>query len=585
MRFLFLILFSVFLNAADTSVSNMQLYGVLTLLPPLMAIILAFITREVILSLFIGVFTGTFLLAFANFYTANVVNDTYTFTYNNPSFMDWVNLFLASFSNIVKHLLDAMIDSDDAGVILQVFCIGGVVALITKMGGINAVALALTRFVKGPVSAQVSTWLIGLCIFFDDYANSLTVGPIMRPIADKFKISREKLSFILDSTAAPVAGIAIISTWIGIEVGLIKTAYTLVGINDVNAFGVFMQTIPYRFYNIFMLIFVVLTAVQQREFGSMYIAEKNARAGIVSEAALDVGAELEKELKPKDGIEHKISDALIPILTLIITALTSFYFSGLNAIIDDPDKADILSKIEENYLSFYAIRTTLGEANSSLALFQAALFASVVAVILGLVRKKINHKEAVETWLHGWKSMIFTIAMLLFAWSLAAIVKELGTHKYIVQLLSGSTPHVLLPSMIFLIGSAMSFAIGTSYGTMGILMPLAIPLAHAVGLESGMSGNELHEYMVINISCVLTGAIFGNHCSPIADTVILSAMSAKCELSAHVKTQMPYALLVCAISVIFGYIPVSFGLNVYLTIILGVVMMSLALRLIGKKVE
>lgn len=230
MRFLFLILFSVFLNAADTSVSNMHLYGVLTLLPPLMAIILAFITREVILSLFIGVFTGTFLLAFANFYTANVVNDTYTFTYNNPSFMDWVNLFLASFSNIVKHLLDAMIDSDDAGVILQVFCIGGVVALITKMGGINAVALALTRFVKGPVSAQVSTWLIGLCIFFDDYANSLTVGPIMRPIADKFKISREKLSFILDSTAAPVAGIAIISTWIGIEVGLIKTAYTLVGI-------------------------------------------------------------------------------------------------------------------------------------------------------------------------------------------------------------------------------------------------------------------------------------------------------------------------------------------------------------------
>ena len=175
----------------------------------------------------------------------------------------------------------------------------------------------------------------------------------------------------------------------------------------------------------------------------------------------------------------KISDALIPILTLIITALASFYFSGLNAIIDDPDKADILSKIEENYLSFYAIRTTLGEANSSLALFQAALFASVVAVILGLVRKKINHKEAVETWLHGWKSMIFTIAMLLFAWSLAAIVKELGTHKYIVQLLSGSTPHVLLPSLIFLIGSAMSFAIGTSYGTMGILMPLAIPLAHA----------------------------------------------------------------------------------------------------------
>lgn len=583
-----LLLFSTLLFASDESAKNMELYGVLTLLPPLFAIFLAFITREVILSLFIGVFSGTLLLAFSNFFDYEVVKNVveqkeqveYIFSYKDTGFMDWINLFLASFANIVKHVLDSMTDSGNAGVILQVFCIGGVVALITKMGGVSAIALSLTRFIKGPVSAQVSTWLVGLCIFFDDYANCLTVGPIMRPIADKFKISREKLSFILDSTAAPVAGIAIISTWIGVEVGLIRTAYALIGVKDVNAFGIFLETIPYRFYNIFMLLFVVLTAVQKREFGSMYIAEKNARAGIISEAALDVGVELERELKPREDVTHKISDALIPILTLIFTALLCFYFSGLSAL-----EGEELAKVEANYFSFYALRTTFGEANSSLALFQAALFASVVAIILGLIRKKINHKEAIETWLHGWKSMIFTIAMLLFAWSLTAIVKQLGTPDYIVKLLADSTPHVLLPSFIFLIGSAMSFAIGTSYGTMGILMPLAIPLAHAVGIHSGFDATELHHYVVINISCVLTGAIFGNHCSPIADCVILSAMSAKCELSAHVKTQMPYALLVCAISVLFGYIPVSLGLNVYLTIILGVVMMSIALRLIGKKVE
>ena len=555
------------------SARNVEIYGVVTLLPPFVAIFLAYITKNVLLSLFVGVFSGTFLLSLSkNVILANEISGSSIF-----------NAATESFSSIIHHILGSMADSTNAGIILQIFCIGGVVALVTKMGGINAMAKAIVKYVKGPVSAQVNTWLIGLCIFFDDYANSLTVGPIMRPVTDKFKVSREKLSFILDSTAAPVAGIAIISTWIGLEVSLINDAYQVAyqGMDvEVNAFGIFIETIPYRFYNIFMLIFVVLTAVMGREFGPMYAAEVRARKGLPSLAATDIGSELEPELKPNDNIEHKMSNALIPILTLIIFSFIGFYFSGLSEL-----KDEALLNAQQNPLSFETLRATFGAADSSIVLFQSALFATIVAILLGVSRKVITFSQAIDTWLHGWKSMIFTIAMLLLAWSLASIVKELGTPDYLVSLLADNTPKNLLPSIIFLLGSAISFAIGTSYGTMGILMPLAVPLAHAVGANYGLIGAELHEYTVISIACVLTGAIFGNHCSPIADTVILSAMSAKCDITEHVKTQYPYAFVVCGVSVVFGYIPVTFGVHEVLTIALGFVAMVVILKVIGRKVE
>lgn len=574
-KVLFLLLFTTSLAYANDKVNpNINLYGALTLLPPLMAIALAYITKNVILSLFVGVFSGTFLLSLSkNIFFAEKVG-----------FGGVFNAAVESFSSVVKYILESMADSTNAGIILQIFCIGGVVALVTKMGGINAMANAITKYVKGPVSAQVNTWLVGLCIFFDDYANSLTVGPIMRPITDKFKVSREKLSFILDSTAAPVAGIAIISTWIGLEVSLIndayKEAYKYSGEVSVNAFGIFMETIPYRFYNIFMLMFVVLTAVMGREFGPMYAAEVRARKGLPSLAATDIGSELEPELKPNDGIKQKISNALIPILTLIVFCFIGFYFSGLSAL-----EGEMLEKAEQNPLSFETLRATFGAADSSIVLFQAALFATIVAVFLGVYRKVITFSQAIDTWLHGWKTMIFTIAMLLLAWSLASIVKKLGAPDYLTFLLANNIPKNLLPSIIFLLGSAISFAIGTSYGTMGILMPLAVPLAHAVGANYGLVGAELHEYTVISIACVLTGAIFGNHCSPIADTVILSAMSAKCDITEHVKTQYPYAFVVCGVSVLFGYIPATFGMNEVLTLVLGLVAMVVILKVVGKKVE
>ncbi|ELM7301969.1 Na+/H+ antiporter NhaC family protein [Campylobacter upsaliensis] len=558
---------------ADAKV-NAEFYGFITLLPPFIAIILAFITKDVILSLFMGVLSGTFLLSLAS----NI------FFVDTIALINIYDTLVESFSKIISYVLKSTSDPVNAGIILQILCIGGLVALITKMGGAKAIALQFAKRAKTAISAQLNTWFIGLLIFFDDYANLLIVGPIMRPLADKFKISREKFAFIIDSTAAPVAGIAIISTWIGLEVSLIKNAYASIGIDNISAFGIFVETIPYRFYNIFMLFFVALTAIMGREFGSMYAAQIRAKttgqiAPVSKSAALDT-AELEDQfLAPKDGIEIRAFDAIVPVMTLIILAILGFYFNGFSVL-----EGEELANAKANPLSFETLRSAFGSADSSIVLFQAALFAAIVAIFIGVRRKIFNIKEAIETWIYGWKTMIFTIVLLLLAWSLSSIVKDLGTSTFITHLLADKLPEFILPATIFAFASLISFAIGTSYGTMGVLMPLAVPLAFEVAKLNGLESEALHHYMVLNISCVLTGAIFGNHCSPISDNVILSSMSAKCDHMEHVGTQIPYALFICAISLFTGYIPTALGLSVWLVLPLNFILITLLLRIIGKKV-
>ena len=558
---------------ADAKV-NAEFYGFITLLPPFIAIILAFITKDVILSLFMGVLSGTFLLSLAS----NI------FFVDTIALINIYDTLVESFSKIISYVLKSTSDPVNAGIILQILCIGGLVALITKMGGAKAIALQFAKRAKTAISAQLNTWFIGLLIFFVVYANLLFVGPIMRPLADKFKISREKFAFIIDSTAAPVAGIAIISTWIGLEVSLIKNAYASIGIDNISAFGIFVETIPYRFYNIFMLFFVALTAIMGREFGSMYAAQIRAKttgqiAPVSKSAALDT-AELEDQfLAPKDGIEIRAFDAIVPVMTLIILAILGFYFNGFSVL-----EGEELANAKANPLSFETLRSAFGSADSSIVLFQAALFAAIVAIFIGVRRRIFNIKEAIETWIYGWKTMIFTIVLLLLAWSLSSIVKDLGTSTFITHLLADKLPEFILPATIFAFASLISFAIGTSYGTMGVLMPLAVPLAFEVAKLNGLEGEALHHYMVLNISCVLTGAIFGNHCSPISDNVILSSMSAKCDHMEHVRTQIPYALFICAISLFTGYIPTALGLSVWLVLPLNFILITLLLRIIGKKV-
>lgn len=558
-KFLFSLLVLPIMAFSDPA-KNAEIFGLWTLLPPAISIILAFITKDVILSLFIGVFSGTFLI--------NIVNE---------------NVFISvvkGFTGIVSRVVSSMADSWNAGIMLQVLCIGGVVALVTKMGGTKAVALWLSKRAKTGIGAQISTWFMGLLVFFDDYANALIVGPIMRPITDKFKISREKLAFIIDATAAPIAGIAIISTWVGLEISLIKNAYELVGITDINAYGVFIETIPYRFYNIFILFFIVCTAFMGREFGSMLTAERRARSGEVHSGRVSMADIEDKTLEPKEGIRLQASNAIVPIFVLIIGAFVSFYFSGLSSL-----EGEALKLAKENPFTFNTFRETFGAADASVALFQSALLATIVAITMGVWRKIFSLKEAIDTWVKGWKTMIITIVILLLAWSLSSVIKELGTSRYLVDMLSQSTPKFILPTAVFILGSFISFSTGTSYGTMGILMPLAIPLASAVGVGVGLSGDEFHNYMIVNIAAVLTGAIFGDHCSPISDTTILSSMGAGCNHIDHVQTQMPYALSVGIIAVLLGFVPTAFGLSVWVALPVGLVATWALVRFVGKKVE
>ena len=543
-----------FAEEIDVALINSQKYGVFTLIPPLVAIVLAFITKNVVISLMIGIMSGSFILQISG---------------NNV-----LIAFIKAFLDLVNRAVESLSDPWNAGIILQVLAIGGVINLVAKMGGARAIAELLANKAKTARGTQLITWFLGLLVFFDDYANSLIVGPIMRPVSDKMKISREKLAFIIDSTAAPVAGLAIISTWIGLEVGLINDAFNSIGVK-VDAFGVFIQTIPFRFYNILVLVFIVISAILLKEFGPMRDAEIRARRSGKSNDDLLTSKE-EDDLAPKEGIKLSIWNAIIPIGTLVVVALLSFYYSGYTEIMASNDSS-LINLLNNSPFSFSAIKETFSASNASLSLFQSAFVASIVAIVMAVSKKIFNVSEAIDVWVDGMKTLVITGVILILAWSLSSIIKELGTAKFLIKLLSGSLPNFLLPSLIFILGAIISFATGTAYGTMGILMPLAIPLSYSMNPEMS--------YILASTSAVLTGAIFGDHCSPISDTTILSSMGAGCNHIDHVKTQMPYALFTAVIAVVFGYIPVGLGLSVYIVLPIAIIAIFAGIQIFGKRVD
>ena len=538
---------------ASKGAANAQAFGMLTLIPPLIAIALAFLSKNVVLSLFLGVFSGCFMLDLKGW--------------------DIYNAMVGGFLRLSTEILNSLADSWNAGIVLQCLAIGGLIALVSKMGGAKAIADALSRCAKSPRSSQFATWLMGLFIFFDDYANSLTVGPIMRPVTDRMKVSREKLAFIIDATAAPIAGIALISTWVAYEVGLIRDGYQAIGV-QANAYGIFVETIPYRFYNIFILAFIIFTIWFMREFGPMHKAETRARVEgkVLADDAIPMTAEESTSLEPATHVVPSVWSAILPIGTLIVTAFLGFYFNGYHAI----DAPALLASVDASPFSFTAMRECFGASDASVVLFQAALVASLVAIAMAILKRIMSIKEAIETFVTGVKSMNITAVILLLAWSLSGIMKELGTATYLVSVLSETLPPYLLPTIIFILGSIISFATGTSYGTMGILMPLAIPLSFALNPDPG--------FVILNVGSVLTGAIFGDHCSPISDTTILSSMGAGCDHIDHVRTQLFYAVAVAAVAILAGYLPAGLGMPIYLTLPAGLAATALVVRFVGKKV-
>lgn len=555
-----------------------EILGIWTLIPPILALLLAFLTRNVILSLFLGVLSGAWMLALLG--------------------GDILGAIGGAFFGSTEYFISTLADRWNAGIIMQVLVIGALIALITRMGGMRAVAEAVAKRAKGPRTAQLATWIMGFVIFFDDYANALIVGPIMRPVCDKFRISRERLAYIVDSTAAPIAGIFVISTWIGTELVNINEGLAIAGITGVSAYSIFIDTIPYRLYNILALFFVFASAMLLREYGPMLTAELRARR---TGETIRPGSEVEQDddavpveeqeickedhavvATSKKAAPANIWNAIIPVGVLIVSSLILFFTNGADAIMAGNG---LISAEEFVQLGFIdSVREAYSSSDASIVLFQAALLACIVSIVMGFAQRIFSLKTGIETWAHGMKSMLYVCVILILAWSIGSIIGDLGTAHYLVGALSDSLPIWIVPALIFVIASVISFATGTAYGTMAILLPLVIPLSAAIaGFSTGTPDASIYSYIVVCSSGVLTGAIFGDHCSPISDTTILSSMGSGCSLIDHVDTQLWYALTIAAV-VIIGYIIIGLGINVWITLLITMAILVGVLFVFGKKV-
>jgi len=537
-------------DAIVGSVSLRSVPGILSILPALFAIVLALVLRQVIISLFAGVWLGAL-------------------------FIYGYNPFVALLRVVDKILIEAISSTEHVMIIVFSMMFGGVVGIISRNGGTLGIADQILRLAKNARRTQIGAWILGIVIFFDDYANTLIVGNTMRPLTDKLKISREKLAYIVDSTAAPVSSLFFISTWIGYEVGLIDSAIESINYHVESAYWIFLDTIPFRFYPILTLIFGFLVAATGRDWGPMLRAERRSR----KEGKLyRDGAQLTVDLtdshvvQANDTIPRRWYNGAIPILTVLVAGVVSLYVTGVMSITSSGG-------------SDFSLGNIIGSADSYRSLLWAAFASCLVAIILTLSQRLLTVSQTIEAWFQGVKSMLFAMLILILAWSIGGITKELHTAEYMVQILKGHVDVHWLAVLTFIISAYVSFATGTSWGTMGILMPIVIPLAAALSAQSGLDIESTHRMMLGTVSSVLAGSVFGDHCSPISDTTILSSMASACDHIDHVRTQLPYAILVAFVGMIAGDIPTAFGFSPYLSVLLGTGVLVGFLYVFGKRVE
>lgn len=530
-------------------------YGILSLVPPLIAIILAFKTKQVLPSLFAAIFVGA------------------TIIYKG-------NIFMGFAKTIEKYIAGSVASEWNAGIIVFDLALGGMIGIVAKSGGSKAIANWLGKKAKNARSAMASTWAMGLLIFFDDYSNTLLVGNTMRPLTDKHKISREKLAFLTDATAAPVASMALISTWIAYEMGLLRDAFASINV-DVNIYSAFIQSVPFRFYSIIMLGFVLMISLTGRDYGPMLTAERRARkeGKLVADGAIPLASKELTEMEIKENIPLRAYNAIIPVLTVVVMVIVGLYINGRGAVLSGDD-AELIARLKANPVAFTVIRDVIGNANAAVAMMWASFLGSIVAMILVLSQKILTFKETIDAWVDGAKSLVIAIMVLVLAWGIGSICKDLGTANYLVGILDGRISASILPMAVFLLGCLIAFSTGTSWGTTAILMPIAVPLVY------NLSGGDTGVILYATIGAVFTGAVFGDHCSPISDTTIMSSMASASDHIDHVKTQIPYSLTVAIIALIVGYLPAAiFGINPAISLISGLILAFLVVRFYGKKVE
>ncbi len=511
-------------------------HGILSIVPAVLAIALAMWTRNVIVSLF-----GAVALAGIIHVGGNPVEGVIHALGEKATDADG--------ASYISGIAGAVADYDHAKTMLFTVLIGAMVGVIGKSGATRAVVEGLARRAKSQRSVQVISWVSGLVVFFDDYANCMIVGSAMGPLCDRFKVTRAKLAYIVDSTAAPVASLALVSTWIGFEVGVVdeglQNALQEGYITEkIQAYGFFIEGWPYRFYPIIALVFVGMVAITGRDFGPMLADRTEAQTA--------------PPLASDDEHQAAWWVAIIPVVTLVLVTLAVLYQSG-------SAKVPAGAKLFE----------VLANADGYGAIVQGSFCALLLACVFVLATKALDLKETTAAAMSGMTIMFEALIILLLAWSLSSAMKELGTPAYLVSVLGPTIPAWSLPTVVFVIGSAISFAVGSSYATMGIMMPMVVPLAFK------LSPGDMSIPLAASGS-VLAGACFGDHCSPISDTTVLSSVGSGAELLVHVRTQLPYALTVGVISILLGTLPSAFGVNPWLCLGMGLLASYGVLRYFGK---
>lgn len=512
----------------------------LSIVPPLVAIVLALVFREVITALLVSIISGTLLIAYYSGSTSDLFG------------------LLKPVDYIVEAVSPANGDSGHISVIIFSFLIGGMVSLISANGSMTALVARMSRRATNKKRGLLVTWLMGVFIFFDDYANTMIVGNTMRPLTDKLKISREKLAYIVDSTAAPIAALALVTTWIGAELQFIADGVAgLEGFpEDKSAYAIFLGSLKYSFYPILALIFMLILIFTGKDFGPMLRAETQQQ---------------EHDKKVEEHIEEgKIWKGLLPILVMLGATVFSLFYTGWSDDIWNSSEMSLGKKI-----SFI-----IGNADSYKALLWASFSSLIVAFLVSL--KQLGLEKSVESIMDGIKKMLAAVVILILAWCLAAITEDMGTAEFISSALMGKVSGAFLPVLTFIMAAVIAFSTGSSWGTMAIVYPVIIPTAWSIGMGEGLAGMENYTILLNVISCVLAGSVLGDHCSPISDTTILSSLASDCDHLSHVRTQMPYALVVGLVSLFLGTLLSAMGVPLIVCFVASVSLLYGIVSYFGK---
>lgn len=558
----------------------------LSVLPPLIAIGMALVFKEVVSSLFLGVFTGAFIAGGMR------IESLYYF-------------FESLLSVVARYVIQALNDTGHLSVLVFSLLIGGMVAIISRNGGMVGVVNKLARYARSPRSSQFVTWLLGVAIFFDDYANTLIVGNTMRAVTDRFRVSREKLAYIVDSTAAPVAAVAFITTWIGAELGYIDTGIEQLHNFDQNItpYAIFLSSLKYSFYPVLTLFFILLLVYTNRDFGPMHAAEVRARTSgqtsPYSHSALE--ASDTEDLSPVPGAPMKWHHAVVPVATVILVTIYGLVDTGFTGLYNQMVEAqvavastawsDVWAAIPlmpgHGEGLFMKLGSLVGAADSFVALLWSSFAGVSVAIAMTIGSRIMRLTDTISTMTTGFKAMLPALIILTFAWSLAHCTEELHTATYLSTAVQGAISPHWLPVIVFILAGFISFSTGSSWSTMAILYPIAIPTAWAVCHAAGMDDFNSMEILLNVIAVVLSASVLGDHCSPISDTTILSSLASDCPHIEHVRTQLPYALTVGSISVVLCYLGTWFeggwGLSISL-LLTGMALLATVVFFFGKKV-